>query len=103
MLPTHTVRFTATARRDLLDIFVHLATVTPGNAAKVTSDLSNAIDSLAWFPGRYKVVRASPTAARIVRAMSHPPYVVYYRIRERAKAVEIATIRHGARLPPRRF
>jgi plasmid stabilization system protein ParE len=35
--------------------------------------------------------------------MAAPPYIIYYRVLEDQKVVQILTIRHGSRRQPRRF
>jgi plasmid stabilization system protein ParE len=35
--------------------------------------------------------------------MPVPPFVIYYRVLEAERIVEVLTVRHGARRQPRRF
>jgi len=35
--------------------------------------------------------------------MPVPPFIIYYHIIDQRRAVEVMTIRHGARRQPRRF
>jgi len=65
--------------------------------------LVDAIDSLQYLPRRYSVYQGRHNPSDAVRRMPVPPYLIYYRIDERRQAVEIVTVRHGARRQPRRF
>jgi plasmid stabilization system protein ParE len=42
-------------------------------------------------------------AAEIVRRMPVPPYLIYYRVDDARRVVEVITIRHGKRRPPKSF
>jgi len=63
----------------------------------------NSIDSLDQFPQRCKIHLSSKIADRVVRSMSEPPFIIYYRVIEVDYIVEVMTIRHGARKQPRQF
>ena len=101
--PTYAVRLTATARQHLLEIFDYLQRVSPGSGPKVLASLRGTIRSPERMPPRYAPYRRSARPSRVVRFVVHRPYVIYYRVFQRAKVVEVASIRHGARRPPRRF
>ena len=59
--------------------------------------------SLAVLPHRYEIHRSNKDPNRIVRSMAVPPFIIYYRIRESDRIIEILTIRHGRQRQPRRF
>jgi plasmid stabilization system protein ParE len=69
----------------------------------VAEGLIDAIDSLSQFPHRYKVHRSARDANRIVRSMPVPPFILYYRILEQDRMVQVLTVRHGAQRQPRQF
>jgi plasmid stabilization system protein ParE len=37
----------------------------------------------------------------LIRKLLHSPFLVYYRVRETNREIEVLHIRHGARKPPR--
>lgn len=84
-------------------IFRYVEQHSPQNAVRVAATLVHAIDSLEFLPRRHKVHASSRDPRRVVRSMPVPPYLIYYRVVERDKVVEILTIRHGSRRQPRRF
>ena len=91
------------ASSDLENIFEYILQDSPQNAASVLESLLGAIASLSQFPHRYKVHRSARNPGRIIRSMPVPPYVVYYRLIESEQNVQVLTIRHGARRPPRQL
>jgi len=91
------------ASTDLTGIFDYIERESPQNATAVARKLVDAIDSLERFPHRCRVHVSNRNPERVVRSMPVSPFVVYYRVIERNTAVEILTIRHGARRQPRRF
>jgi plasmid stabilization system protein ParE len=88
---------------DLDAILERINEHSPQNAAAVVDRLENAVRSLEQFPHRYRIHQSNRDRARIVHAMSVPPYIVYYRVVEALHVVRILTIRHGARRQPKRF
>jgi plasmid stabilization system protein ParE len=65
--------------------------------------LIKSIDELERFPSRFRSSgrsrkRGSPVHSCVVR-----PFIVYYRIEEKNRAVFILNVRRGARRQPRRF
>jgi plasmid stabilization system protein ParE len=92
------------ASADLADIHDHIAKDSPQSAASVVAGLTNAVDRLQHLPNRHPVypMRGRP-AAEIVRRMPVPPYLIYYRVDDARHVVEVITIRHGKRRPPKSF
>jgi len=73
------------------------------NATRVAATILKAIDSLEILPRRHKVHSSSRDPRRVVRSMPVPPYLIYYRVVESDKVVEVMTVRDGRRRQPRRF
>jgi plasmid stabilization system protein ParE len=91
------------ASSDLIDIFDFIKQDSPQNADSMIRQLFEAIDSLDRFPHRSRVHLSAKTPSRIVHSMTVAPFLIYYRILEAERAVEVLTIRHGARKQPRKF
>jgi plasmid stabilization system protein ParE len=91
------------ASADLRRAFEYIEQDSPQNAASVLSELFAAIDSLELLPHRYKVHRTNRNADRVVRSMPVLPCIIYYRVLESERIIEVLTVRHGARRQPRRF
>ena len=103
MTPPYHVILSTRAVADLQTIHPAIERESPQNAATVLSSLVDAIDSLQYLPRRYPIYQGRRRPSDAVRRMPVPPYLIYYRIDERRQAVEIVTVRHGARRQPRRF
>jgi toxin ParE1/3/4 len=97
------VRITREASSDLEEISDYISAESPQNAVAMVTEIVTAIFSLATLPHRFKVHQPSKKADRVVRAMLVYPYIVYYRIADTSKSVQILTVRHGARRQPKRF
>ena len=69
----------------------------------MAEQLVAAINSLEQLPYRYKVHRSYKDPKRVVRSMPVPPFVLYYRVNDAHRPVEVLTIRHGRQRQPRRF
>jgi plasmid stabilization system protein ParE len=91
------------ASANISEIHAHIEQTSPQNAAPVVRKLIEAIDSLEQFPHRYKVHVSNSKPERVVHSVPVPPFIIYYRVIERNRAVEVMTIRHGARRQPQRF
>ena len=91
------------ASGDIVGICSYIEKDSPQNAASVAQMLVDAIDSLEILPHRYKVHERRKDPAKTVRSMPVPPFIVYYRVVDRLRAVEILTVRHGHQRQPRRF
>ncbi len=97
------IRIMPEASFDLMGISEFIEQDSPKNAASVIEGLIRAIDALEQFPHQYKVHRSYKDANRIVRSMPVAPFVVYYRIKEPHRSVEVLPVRHGRRRQPNRF
>jgi plasmid stabilization system protein ParE len=91
------------ATSDILNIFRYISEKSPANAAIVSERIWDEIKSLAVLPRRYEVHRSSRRPERVVRSMSLPPFIIYYRIPDQQSVVQVLTVRHGARRQPRSF
>jgi plasmid stabilization system protein ParE len=103
MADRYHIRAMPRASSDIVSICSHIEKDSPQNAAKVAKVLLDAIDSLEIFPHRYKVHEHRKDPAKTVHSMPVPPFIVYYRIAERSRMVEVLTVLHGRRKQPRRF
>jgi plasmid stabilization system protein ParE len=88
------------ASQDLISIYTYIEKDSPQNAKSVAQLLFDAIDSLEFFPRRYRVHRWRRNPLRIVRSMPVPPFIIYYRVLEHDHAVQVLTVRHGAQKQP---
>jgi plasmid stabilization system protein ParE len=91
------------AFKDLHDIMDYVAQNSPQNAAKMIDDIQTTAGSLSILPFRYPIYERRRDPAMAVRAMPFPPYMIYYRIDQRAQAVRVLRVIHGSRRQPRRF
>ncbi len=103
MLETYRIIILPEAAANIESIHEYIKEDSPQNAVTVSRRLLEAIASLDQFPHRYKVHTSSKNPDRVVHSMPVPPFIVYYRVIERNRAVEVMIIRHGARRQPRRF
>ena len=101
MPPTSQLIISDRATADLREIHQYIATDNPVGALSVSAELISAIDSLRQLPLRHPVYRGTRRPRHPVRRMPVPPYLIYYRVDEPRQVVEIVTVRHGARRPPR--
>ena len=97
------IRVMPEASDDVTNAFTYIEADSPQNAASVLQELFDAIDSLERLPHRYKVHRSNRNPTRVVRSMPVPPFVIYYRVLEAERIVEVLIVRHGARKQSRRF
>jgi toxin ParE1/3/4 len=97
------VIITPRASRDLDSIHAHIAKDSPLNADAMAKRILDALEPLSSFPHRAVVVGQGTNLREPMRRLPVWPYVVYFRVVERKKLVEISHIRHGARRPPTRF
>jgi len=103
-MPEHYhIRIMPRAASDLTAICSFIEQHSPQNAASIARELVAAIDSLEILPHRYKIHEHRQQPAKTVHSMPVPPFVVYYRIVDRLHLVEVLTVRHGKRQPPKRF
>jgi plasmid stabilization system protein ParE len=97
------IRTMPRASNDIVAICSYIESVSPDNARRVAQRLINAIDSLEILPHRYKVHEHRKDPAKTVHSMPVPPFIVYYRVVDRLRAVEVLTILHGHQQQPKRF
>lgn len=93
------VRWSPSAARGLEDIADYIRGDSPAAAQRVTQAIYDSAEGLGKFPGVGRRGRVGGT-----RELPLPPlpFIVVYRVREEAEAVEIVNIIHGAqRWPPR--
>jgi plasmid stabilization system protein ParE len=81
-------------------IFAHIRRSSPQNAAAMIRTLLDAIGNLEAFPHRYAVPRIGPGADGNIRSMPVNPYLVRYRVDEKAGVVYVVRVRHGRRRVP---
>jgi len=103
MPDTYRVLLSADVFSDLEGIAQYVRRQSPENAATIATTVLDAIDSLAFMPGRYRQVGKSRKRGSPVHAMVVRPFIIYYRIDESPAAVHILQVRHGKRRQPRRF
>ena len=97
------VIITPRASRDLEAIHAHIAKDAITNANVVVTRILDAIEPLRTFPSRMVVIAQKSGLREPVRSVPVWPYIIYFRLVERKKLVEILHIRHGARSPPSHF
>ena len=85
------------ALNDLAEIVGRIAEDDAQAAFRFGSSLSAHVELLARFPRMGGLVRKRPS----VRKLLHSPFLVYYRVREAKREIEVLHIRHGARKPPK--
>jgi plasmid stabilization system protein ParE len=85
------------ARADLFAIRDYIRQSSPQNALAVTLDLLQDAMSLNILPYRYKVHQNRRKRSRTIRSMPAGSYVIYYRVDETDRSVEIMSFRHGSR------
>lgn len=103
MADQYTVRIMPRASNDLAAICTYIEKDSPQNAASVAQELLNAIDSLDILPHHYKVHEHRKDPSKTVRSMPVPPFIVYYRVVDRLRVIEVVAIVHGSRRQPHRF
>lgn len=97
------VNLTRRALAGIEQIHGYIAQYSPQNAPATVANLLDAIDGLQLFPHRYPVYNGKRQPSQSVRRMPVPPFLVYYRVNDSAKSVEIVAVLHGAQRQPRRF
>ena len=91
-----TVRWTATALRDLNALHDYIAGDNPAAAAETVERLLSGIDALERHPEMGRKGRVAGT-----RELVASPYVIVYR--QRRNLIELVAIIHGARKWPNSF
>ena len=86
------VSLSARARRDLLDIWLHIAADSVPAAERVYDRLEARLAILNTFP---EAGEARPDIAPEARALTETPYIMLYRLRP--QGLQIVRVMHGAR------
>ena len=90
------ILFTQRALSDLAEIIGFIAEHDAEAAMQFGSALLDHVDLLSRFPRMGGVIRKRSR----VRKLQHSPLLVYYRIQEDKKNIEVLHFRHGSRKPP---
>ena len=86
------VRYTALARRDLIDIWVGIALDSPGAADRLFDRIEARVMGLGAFP---ELGSLRPDIAMAARVLVEAPYLILYRIL--SDGVQVVRVLHGAR------
>ena len=82
------------AHEDLRNIVAYIASENPGAAEKLGGELLDEVMSLESLPYRGSRVKKRRGLLKLI----HGNYLIYYRIREQKKIVEILAFKHGAQI-----
>jgi toxin ParE1/3/4 len=82
------------ALEDLTTIVAHISAENVAAAETLGNELIDEAMSLELMPYRGSVVKKQPALRKLI----HGNYLVYYRIKEPEKAVEIVSFVHGAQI-----
>lgn len=91
------ISYTQRALNGLREIVTQIAEDDAEAAERFGGSLLDHVELLEKFPRIGTPVRRRPE----VRKLVHSPIVVYYRIHEARRLIEILHFRHGARKPPK--
>ena len=89
--------YTQRALNDLAEIIGYIAKDDAEAASRFGTSLLDHVDLLTRFPRLGSVVRKRSR----VRKLLHSPMLVYYRVDQDKRLIEILHVRHGGRMPPR--
>jgi plasmid stabilization system protein ParE len=89
--------YTQRALNDLAEIIGHIAEDETDAASRFGSSLLDHVDLLSRFPRMGSIIRKRPQ----VRKLLHSPFLIYYRVDDVKRMIEVVHLRHGARKPPR--
>jgi addiction module RelE/StbE family toxin len=92
------VRYTRKALAQLDEIYSHIEAHNPSAAKRVKARIKQSIARLGRSP--YSCRATEHPGIRLLAIVRYP-YLVFYRVEEKAKEVHILRIRHGARDPSR--
>jgi plasmid stabilization system protein ParE len=87
------IRITEAALADFQEILAYSWANFPGSADRFGNALLNHLDILKSFPYIGSPVTNSPN----VRQLAHTPILIYYRVREETRCVEVLHFWHGSR------
>jgi plasmid stabilization system protein ParE len=89
--------YTQRALNDLAEIVGHIAEDDADASSRFGSSLLDHLELLARFPRMGSAIQKRPR----VRKLVHSPFLVYYRIDDDKRMIEVLHLRHGARKPPK--
>ena len=95
--PTHRIILSPLALANLQEIEAVIARRSPLNAKRFLRKLRDQIDSLPQMPHRFAEAPEARYFGEPLRHVTVWPYRIVYRVKP--DAVEIVTVRHGARRP----
>jgi plasmid stabilization system protein ParE len=90
----YAVIFSQRADKDIISIVKHVAGENPEAAKKLGSSLLDLALSLDSMPYRGSKVKKRRGVLKLI----HQKYLIYYRVNEGNKTVEVLSIKHGARI-----
>ena len=90
----YTVVFSKSADKDIVNIVKHVAAENPQAAKKLGSNLLDLALSLDSMPYRGSKVKKRRGVLKLI----HGNYLIYYRVNEKKRTVEILSFKHGARM-----
>ena len=90
----YTVIFSKSADKDIISIVKHVAAGNPEAAKKLGSSLLDLALSLDSMPYRGSKVKKRRGVLKLI----HGNYLIYYRVNEGKKTVEVVSFKHGARM-----
>lgn len=93
------LQYTQRAIDDLAGIIGHIAEDDAESASRFGNSLLDHVDLFARFPRMGSALGKRSS----VRKLLHSPVLVYYRVREDKRLIEVLHFRHGARKPPKTF
>jgi plasmid stabilization system protein ParE len=82
------------AHEDLRNIVAYISSENPGAAEKLGGELLDEVMSLESLPYRGSPVKKRRGLLKLI----HGQYLIYYRIREQEKVVEIVAFKDGAQI-----
>jgi toxin ParE1/3/4 len=90
----YTVVFSKNADKDIINIVKHVAAENPQAAKKLGSNLLDLALSLDSMPYRGSKVKKRRGVLKLILGN----YLIYYRVNENKRTVEILSFKHGARM-----
>ena len=90
----YTVIFSKSADKDIVNIVKHIAAENPQAAKKLGSNLLDLALSLDSMPYRGSKVKKRRGVLKLI----HGNYLIYYRVNENKRTVEILSFTHSARI-----